>query len=404
MLAALLLACSEPFVAASGGPEFRGESAGGAADDAADDAAGDAAGDAIGDTAGDAAGDADPAGEGTGDTALLELFLAVDGDDAAAGTDPSAPLASLNGVVARLAELSPAGPVEVRVAPGAYPCRGLAEPWTFANGQRVRIASLDDVPAPAKESADDPNRPVFEGRDESGALCADSVWMNVQHDGTPLNLTVEGIAITRYRGGLSVKAADGVEADPDLGLEVLNVVFERIGDKYHYREREDGSWLAGKGAVLLSRASGGRFVGNYFHHVRNVEGSAGLVHALYLASHASRHWVEGNTVHGVTGAIVKLSDFSNENVFVDNHFSYGQLAVRDRWCGALEDPDDACGGEAQCPSWDNVFPMERNTWGNLEGDDPVRVLDIPDGQTCPEAPSPSGVRMDLGEGGVILGS
>lgn len=59
--------------------------------------------------------------------------------------------------------------------------------------------------------------------------------------------------------------------------------------------------------------------------------------------------------------------------------SYGQVGVRDRWCGALEDPDEACGGEAQCPSWENVFPMERNTWGNLESGDPVRVLDIPEG-------------------------
>lgn len=227
--------------------------------------------------------------------------------------------------------------------------------------------------------------------------------MNVQHDGGPLNLTIEGLAVTRYRGGLSVKAADGVEADPDLGVEVRNVVFERIGDKYHHREREDGTWLEGKGAILLTRASGGLFVDNWFHHVRNVEESAGLIHAMYLTSHASRHRVEGNTFHGVTGAIVKLTDFSNENVFVDNHFSHGQLAVRDRWCGALEDPDEECGGEAQCPSWDNLFPMERNTWGNLEGDDPVRVLDVPEGQTCAEAPPESGVRMYLGEGGVIRG-
>jgi hypothetical protein len=218
-------------------------------------------------------------------------------------------------------------------------------------------------------------------------------------------MTIEGLFLTRYRGGLTIKADDAVTSDPDLGLEVRNMVFQRIGDKYHYRERSDGTWLEGKGAILLTRASGCTIAESWFDNIRNVEGSEGLVHAIYFTQLASRHVVEGNTFHGCTGAHVKLSHYSNQNRFLDNQFSYAPHGVRDRWCGAGdEEPEDDCEeGVAQCPSWENDFPYERNTWGNLDAGDPVTVLGIPRGQTCDYDPPESNVRMYLGEGGVIEG-
>lgn len=335
--------------------------------------------------------------------APLTLYLAVDGDDDAAGTAPEAPLRTLDAVHARLLAWGPRDTVDVLVAPGTYHCREMEDSWTFRNGHRIRLAAAVDVPGPARDEADHPDRPVFEGRDEADENCDGSVFLTLRHAGEPLVFTLEDVAITRYRGALSVKAEDGADPDVDQDLVVRNVVMERIGDKYHYVEHADGSWLEGKGAILLTDTSGGRFEENYFHHVRNVEGSEGLIHAMYFTAHASRHRVEDNVFHGCTGAIVKLSDFSNGNVFVDNAFSSGQLAVRDRWCGALEDPETCTDGVAQCPSWENEVPYERNTFSDIEGDEPVKVLDIPDGQTCDHDPPASNIRMDLGTGGVIEG-
>lgn len=331
------------------------------------------------------------------------LYVAVDGDDAATG-DPDAPLASMQGVHDRLVALAPTGSVDVRIAPGEYYCRGMAEDWTFNNGAPIRVGPDGDVASPAKENAEDPKRPVFYGRDASDENCDVSVWFTVRHVGVAIPMTIEGLAIMRYRGAITIAAEEGVTDDPDLGIAIRNVVFQRIGDKYHYREHTDGTWLEGKGAILLTRTSGCSIEDSWFDNIRNVEGSEGLVHAIYFTSRASRHRVEGNTFHGGTGAHVKLSDYSNENRFLDNHFSYAPHGVRDRWCGADEDPVEACeGGVPQCPSWDNYLPTERNTWGNLDAGDIATILAIPEGQVCDQPPPSSNVRIDLGDGGVVLG-
>ncbi|MCK6506664.1 right-handed parallel beta-helix repeat-containing protein [Myxococcota bacterium] len=347
-----------------------------------------------------AAPDSGAAGEAA-DT--LVLHLSPDGDDAADGQDPARPLRSLEGARLRVLALDPTGPVDIRIAPGTYRCAGAAEAWTWTHGQPLRIGPDREVPGPARDHALHPDRPVFEGRDEAGEPCDDSVWLQVQHAGEPLPLTVEGLSITRYRGGITVKAADGVQADPDLGVVLHNLVFQRIGDRYHTRWHDDGTWLEGKGAVLLTRSSGITISDCWFDQVRNREGSEGLVHAIYFTSHASRCRVQGNTFHGTSGAMVKLTDFSNDNEFLDNHLSYGPHGLRDRWCGAREDPTTACDGQAQCPSWGNRFPYERNSWGHIDAGAPVTVLEVPEGQRCAHAPPADGVRMDLGEGGIIYG-
>lgn len=337
------------------------------------------------------------------EVAATVFHLGPEGDDDAPGTSAEAPLLTLEGARLRVDALGPDGEVEILVAPGTYRCAGLASEWSLHRNAPVTIRASAEVPSPAKDHAEDPGRPVFEGTDEAGEPCEESVWVQVRHAGEPLLLTIEGLTVTRYRGAISVKADDGIDADPDLDMTMHNMVFQRIGDRYHYREHEDGTWLEGKGAILFTHASGCRVTEAWFDQIRNVDGSAGLVHAIYFTSHASRHVVEGNTFHGTTGAMVKLTDFSNENQFLDNQWSYGPHGVRDRWCGADEDPEERCDGEAECPSWDTYFPYERNTWGNIDHGDPVTILDIPDGQTCAHAPPAGNVRVDLGEGGVIYG-
>jgi hypothetical protein len=333
----------------------------------------------------------------------VTLYLAVDGADTNDGRSPDAPLASLQGAHDRLAALDPTGNVDILVAPGTYYCRGLADAWTFHKGAPISLRPTVEVPGPAKDEAEHADRPVFEGRDADGNNCADSVWFQLHHSGTPTPFSIQGFLITRYRGAISIVGEEGITADPDLGVTVHNVAFQRIGDKYHYREHTDGTWLEGKGAILLTRSSGCTFTDNWFDNIRNVEGSEGLIHAIYFTSRASRHLVSGNTFHGCTGAMIKLTDYSNENQFLDNQMSYAPHGLRDRWCGADEDPEERCDGDAQCPSWENYFPTERNTWGNLDAGDPVTVLDIPDGQTCDQPSPASNVRMDLGEGGKIYG-
>jgi hypothetical protein len=397
-----LLACSEDFGADDTGltPVTRPEDTDGPPDSA----------DSVdsGDDPGPDTDSADSGPDDTGDTAPpdttpVTLYMAEDGDDTASGAS-DAPLASLQGVHDRLVALDTHGTVDVRIRAGTYYCRGMVDWWTFHNGAHIRIGPDGDVSSPAADHADDPDRPVFEGRDETDTNCDDSVWLQVRHAGVETPMTIEGLFVTRYRGAISIKADDAVTSDPDLGITIDNMAFQRVGDKYHYRERSDGTYLEGKGAILLTQASGCSVTDSWFDNIRNVEESAGLVHAIYFTSQASRHLVQGNTFHGCTGAMIKLSDYSNGNRFLDNQISYAPHGLRDRWCGASEDPEGECEeGEAQCPSWENYYPYERNTWGNIDAEDPVTVVRIPDGQTCAFDPPASNIRMDLGEGGVIEG-
>lgn len=331
------------------------------------------------------------------------IFVAVDGDDARDGRTFATAVATLDRAQAILFAERPDRAVAIRVAPGDYRCRELTEPWTYVGTHPVTIEPMEAVPSPAVDSWDHPNRPRFWGVTEAGTVCRRSVFFNLHHGRVRVDLTIRGIAIRHYRGGISLVNPAAVGTRVDQNVIVDNVAFVRIGDFYH----RTASGLIGKGAVLLTYTYGNTFRNNYFFHIRNDDPSPGAIHAFYFTNRASRNVVEDNVFQGHSGSIVKLTDYSNANVFRRNRFSNAPVAIVDRWCGAREDPVGVCPGDvAQCPSWDNRFSInasdpDRNYWSSLSFAEPYVVYPIPEGQTCGVAPARSGVRMDLGGGDVI---
>jgi hypothetical protein len=292
----------------------------------------------------------------------------------------------------------PNEPVTIRVGPGKYHCRGMTKPWTFRNGHPVVITSVHSLASPANQSHADARRPVFYGVTPSGELCANrrSIWMVINHGKVNMNLTIRNLKVTRYRGAITIQNPfSSSSTRVNQNVRVNNMAFMKIGDQYYPQN------TAGKAAILLTNTYGSRFEKNYFYHIKNnrvIRGKStkGLIHAFYFSSKASRHVVRDNVILGFTGSAIKLTNYSNANLFEYNRFSYGPTAIVDRWCGSKEDPSICAGGIAQCPSWNNDFSLRNNRGSNLSLAYRAIIQPIPRGQDCGIPPPRSNLRIHLG--------
>jgi hypothetical protein len=306
---------------------------------------------------------------------------------------------TLTRVHAILEAARPTGDVRVLVGPGVYACREMAAPWTFRGARTITVEPRGVVPSPARLSATHPQRPVFVGRREGGTLCGSSVWLSIAHGRAAVRLTLRGLAVRGYRGGVTLRDDEPPVTVPQQ-VTLDNMVFEEIGDLHHRVVRGDGSVLDGKGAVLLGNTRGNRIANSLFRDVRNGPNGPGLVHGIYFTSLASDNLVEDNAFETCSGAWIKLTDFSNGNVFRGNRFAAAPAALVDRWCGARE-PASACAdGVVDCPSWENTFDLGRNDTAGIAGE-AVVVYRVPVGQVCRWRPPSSGVRLRLGPTRVV---
>jgi hypothetical protein len=348
-----------------------------------------------------AAVDAGAAADAGAATGPLRFYLAArGGTDANDGLAPDRPLRTLDRVHAILVATRPDRDIFVEVGAGTYACREMTTPWTFVNGHPIVIEAQSPVSSPASTSEGATARPVFSGLDDTGERCPRSNFLTVQHGHVAVRLTLRGLAIAGYRGALTFAGTSPGTTRVDQEIHVDNMVFTNIGDAYHRVVHADGTVLAGKGAILLRQTFGNTITNSVFRHVRNGDATAGQVHALYFTSLASRMVVTGNVFDDLSGGAIKISDYSSLNRFANNSFSRAPAAYVDRWCGALEDPATACGGEAQCPSWENIFELATNATTAILGA-AVQVYPIPSGQTCRYAPLASGVRLRLGGAGTV---
>ena len=264
----------------------------------------------------------------------LDFFLSPQGSDGASGTSPSTAWATLEKAHSHLLALKPAESVRIRVAPGKYYCAGVLSTWTYVSpgGHLVTIEARDAVPSPAVSSANHASRPIFYGLNRDGTNCSKSIWLYLEHAKVPVNLIIKGIKIAHYRGGISVKGTSQEITRVDQNIQVLNTVFERIGDIY-WRSSN-----AGKGAILLNYTFGNRFEDNYFFQIRNNYSTAGLIHPFYLSSASSRNSIIRNTIVGSSGSAIKVTHYSGINTILDNRFSYVAQAYTDRWCRSRTSP------------------------------------------------------------------
>ena len=341
--------------------------------------------------AADAAGDSAPTADAAriGD---LTLYLAPTGHDTDDGRTPGTAIAGLDRAHDLLVQLAPTGKVRIAVAAGIYHCIATNHPWTFHNGQPVVIEPVDPVAGPASATLDDPKRPVFSGQDTAGLPChGSSVFFSVENGSAPMKLTITGITITLFRGGITIR--NGTLTTPpttDAAVTIDNVAFSRLGDLYYHLPGSTSGVLAGKAAIMLSQTAGNRFTRNAFENIRNGTATAGLIHAFYLTALAQRNTIDACDFNGITGEAIKITHYSNNNVITNSRFSHMPVVIVDRWCGAREDPVTSCaGGVPECPSWGNHFSLTSNAWSSLVFPEPYVVEPIPSGQTC-AFPPPSG--------------
>lgn len=316
----------------------------------------------------------------------LDLFISASGSDTNSGTSESSPFLTLNKAQNYIKTPGVNDPeIHIKFLPGKYFCSNNDE-WTFfRSGTKVFIESSRPVPSPAVSSKDDAGRPLFVGRNEDGSKCLlgqgtngatrSGIWLVISHPKVEMNLTIQGLKFTNYRGVMTIAGNFTESTRVDQNISVYNNVFLRIGDLYV------DTCTPGKGAIILNYTFGNKFTNNHFEQIRNKDlscpdkdgvqvGTSGLVHAFYFTEMASRHLIEGNTFHGTSGSVIKLTNQSNQNTITKNRFSYVQQVLTDRWCGSRDllgdkickclvdddkDPTTECKITVGCPSWNNSY-------------------------------------------------
>ncbi|MCC8628238.1 right-handed parallel beta-helix repeat-containing protein [Xanthomonas vesicatoria] len=250
------------------------------------------------------------------------LYLAPDGNDAAAGTTPSTALCSLGAAQQRLVERRPAGEVEVVIALGTYLQQSVQ--WTFANGAPIRFIAAPGAARP----------PVFDGR--GGAT-----WFALKGGrNAPTRLTFEGLTVSNYWMALDLGSSKADE-DGNGGNTIRNMQFERIGGRYGRSQEAAYSFAA----IRLQQSRDNRIEHNRFVSIENDTTTSGFIHALYLARHSSGNRIEGNTFVDVNGDAVRTRDASDRTYVGGNQFlRAGKYAAFSDWFK----PDGECpsqGGE-----------------------------------------------------------
>lgn len=305
----------------------------------------------------------------------LDLYVSSTGSDTVAhdGRTIAKALRSINRAHDILNALSPAPAenVRIRIMPGNFKCSNMPLAWTFKNGYAVSIEAYEAVQSaiPSSTSTADLNRPVFLGMDGT-TKCAKANWLAVTDSNTSLNLTVKNLKIEKYRNAITVLGSTNAINRNLANITISNMVFENLGDKYYHPSD------AGKGAVVLTNTAGITFSQNYFKNIENeLATEEGLIHAIYFTQNASKNKVLGNHFYNTSGSAIKLSHYSNNNVFLDNNFNMVQQALNDRWCGSRDTESDRnCIDNyetLQCPSWSNQF--ERNIMTNVTATNKVII-------------------------------
>ncbi|MCC4594182.1 right-handed parallel beta-helix repeat-containing protein [Xanthomonas campestris pv. phormiicola] len=257
---------------------------------------------------------------GAAQAQTFRLYLAPDGDDAAAGTSAATALHSLAAAQQRLQAQSPTTEVEIVVAPGTY--LGQSVRWTFRNGAPLRIA--------AAAAAGAATMPLFDGR-------GGGTWFTLRGGGNQrTQLQFVGLEVSNYWMALDLGSGNAA-ADGNAGNAIRGMRFTRIGG-IHGRGDPAYSYAA----IRLQNSRDNVIADNQFSAIDNSKETSGYIHALYLARHSTGNTVEGNSFTDVNGDVVRTRDASDGTMVRGNHFvRAGKYAAFSDWF----DPD-----QHECPS------------------------------------------------------
>lgn len=174
------------------------------------------------------------------------LYLAPDGNDAAAGTSTTTALRSLAAAQQRLLEQRPSGAVDVVIAAGTYLRQSVQ--WTFTNGAPIRFIAASDAAAP----------PWFDGR--GGAT-----WFTLKGGGdAATRLTFTGLKVSNYWMAMDLGSSKR-SADGNSGNIIRNMTFERIGGVHGSSSEAAYSFAA----IRLQNSRDNRIEHNRFVSIEN---------------------------------------------------------------------------------------------------------------------------------------
>ena len=282
--------------------------------------------------------DAGPPPVDAGPAGPLVLYVAPGGDDARDGSTPARAVLTLARVHAILVSMRPDRDVEVRIAPGTY------------HGQRVRWTyTMPDHSIRFVTSAADRTRPVFDGCLASGECPGGTWFLLASSSGRPTNLEFEYLRVTRYQTAIALNGSRESRSTSNGRNRIFGCYFDRIGNGFA------PSLPYSTAALRLVNSDDNVIENNHFVDVINTTSGA-LIHAIYAAHGSDRNRIARNRFLRSTGDPVRIRDFSNGNVVVDNRFiRVGTAAGYTDWYCDHDTRSDCTSPLPECPSWDNQF-------------------------------------------------
>lgn len=267
------------------------------------------------------------------------IFLAPDGDDARDGASEQAAIKT----VARAQELvtlHEGRDVEVRVGMGTY--YGQKVVWEETRENHTITFT--------RWPLDGPGRPAFDGCDGPDGPCPGGTWFMLKHSaGEETNLVFNYLRVENYGTAISLNGARNAESTSNGSNRIFGCYFANIGNVFNPALNPSTA------AVRLVNSDDNEIANNHFINVVNTT-SGGLIHAIYVAHMSDRNTIRANRFKVSTGDPVRVRDFSNDNVIVDNSFiQVGTRAGYTDWYCDHDARNDCTKVGPECPSWGNSF-------------------------------------------------
>lgn len=267
------------------------------------------------------------------------VYMAPDGDDSRDGASEESAIQTTSRAHEIVQTLG-ARDVEIRIGLGTYYAQTVV--WTETRP--------DNTITFTRWPADGPGRPVFDGCEGPDGPCPGGTWFRLRHSaGEETNLNFNYVRVENYGTAISLDGARNDEATSNGSNRIYGCYFENIGNVFN------PSLDPSTAAVRLVNSDDNVIANNHFVNVVNTT-SGGLIHAIYAAHMSDRNTIRANRFKVSSGDPVRIRDYSNDNVIIDNRFiQVGTQAGYTDWYCDHDVRDDCTKVGPECPSWGNAF-------------------------------------------------
>ncbi len=272
-----------------------------------------------------------------GEAPVFEVFLAPNGSDSNNGRSLASPILTIGRAQQILAAASPAADMRVWVLPGRY--LGQKTTWTFTRPGRRIIFEAYDPDAP---------KPVFDGTLANGSKPG-GTWLQLSFSGgRNTNLEFRNLRFENYGTAISFNGDRNRANGFNGGNVISGCYFYRIGNVFN---PVLGYSTA---AVRLVNSKENIIENNDFVDIINMT-SGGSLHAIYAAHLSDRNFILQNRFINNSGDAVRVRDYSNDNVVLDNVYIRAGNWGYSEWYCDQDARTDCTKPTPECPSWGNEF-------------------------------------------------